>query len=196
MNLRAPALYGRAKVAAVNQIKGTGLMRLFAKWHVWLAWLAGLPILMWTVTGLVMVVKPIEEVRGNHLQVEAEQAALVLPEGGMVLPPLGDRPVKSVTTAMQGGAAVTRVAYEDGGVARFSADGEPIPALDGDQARAIVAVQIIGGDQVVSAKLFEADDVPIDFRRPVPVWQIALADGTYVYAGRDTGAIEAVRTRW
>ena len=42
-------------------------MRLFAKWHIWLAWLTGIPILKWVVTGLIMVSKPIEEVRGTHL---------------------------------------------------------------------------------------------------------------------------------
>ena len=30
-------------------------MQSLAKWHVWLGWLVGVPILMWTVTGLVMV---------------------------------------------------------------------------------------------------------------------------------------------
>ena len=44
------------------------VMQRFAKWHIWLGWLVGFPILMWTVTGLVMVIKPIEEVRGNHLR--------------------------------------------------------------------------------------------------------------------------------
>ena len=38
--------------------------------------------------------------------------------------------------------------------------------------------------------------MPFDFRRPLPVWQVALADGTHIYVGRDTGEIEAVRTRW
>ena len=36
------------------------------RWHVWLGWLVGLPMLFWTVSGLVMVAKPIEEVRGER----------------------------------------------------------------------------------------------------------------------------------
>ncbi len=40
------------------------VMQRFARWHIWLGWLVGFPILMWTVTGLVMVAKPVEEVRG------------------------------------------------------------------------------------------------------------------------------------
>ena len=44
------------------------IMRQFARWHIWLGWLVGFPILMWTVTGLWMVARPIEEVRGEHLR--------------------------------------------------------------------------------------------------------------------------------
>ena len=44
------------------------MMQRFARWHVWLGWLVGFPILMWTVTGLFMVARPIEEVRGDHLR--------------------------------------------------------------------------------------------------------------------------------
>ena len=40
-------------------------MKRLAKLHIWLGWLVGVPILMWTITGLVMVAKPIEEVRGT-----------------------------------------------------------------------------------------------------------------------------------
>ena len=34
------------------------------RWHVWLGWLIGLPIIIWTASGLLMVVQPIETVRG------------------------------------------------------------------------------------------------------------------------------------
>ena len=30
-------------------------MLQFARWHIWLGWLVGLPMLMWALTGLVMV---------------------------------------------------------------------------------------------------------------------------------------------
>ena len=59
------------------------IMRLFAKWHIWLGWLVGLPMLMWTVTGLVMIWVPIEDVRGNHLRAELPEMrteGLVLPD--------------------------------------------------------------------------------------------------------------------
>ena len=59
-----------------------------------------------------------------------------------------------------------------------------------------MAGRIIGGDKVERVTLFPADKTPFDFRRPLAVWQVALEDGTNLYVGRDTGNIEAVRTRW
>ncbi len=172
-------------------------MRRFAKWHIWLGWLVGFPVLMWTVTGLVMVAKPIEEVRGNHLRKEVPERAL--PSDTQIavsLPAESTRPVRSVTTQVERGETVTRIAYMDGSTARFRPDGSAMGPLSEVEARLIVAESIDGGDKVVSSTRFDADAVPFDFRRPMPVWQVALEDGTHVYVGADTGQIEAVRTRW
>ncbi len=152
---------------------------------------------MWTLTGLVMVAKPIEEVRGDHLRLE--QSERVLPAGpgiSVALPETGSRPVRSIATTMGRDEPVTRVDYADGTVERFSADGAPLGSLDEEQARSLVAERIRGGEAVERATLFAADEVPFDFRRPMPVWQVALEDGTHIYVGADTGEIEAVRTRW
>ena len=74
--------------------------------------------------------------------------------------------------------------------------GTPLAPLDAASARALVAQRIRGGDRVERVTLFPADRAPPDFGQPLAVWQVALADGTNVYVGRDTGTIEAVRTRW
>ena len=172
------------------------MMLRFAKWHIWLGWLVGFPILMWMVTGLFMASKPIEEVRGNHLRVSSAPTAL--PAGELARMVIGgdDLPIE-MRTRMQGNSAVTTVTYADGKVERyFAQSGEAVPPVDRTVARTLVAMQIAGGDEVESLTFFEADEVPFDFRRPMPVWQVKLADGTNVYVGRDTGEIEAVRTRW
>ena len=55
-------------------------MRTLAKWHIWLGWLVGVPIAMWLATGLFMVARPIEAVRGDHIKREVAAAeALVIP---------------------------------------------------------------------------------------------------------------------
>ena len=169
-------------------------MRTLAKWHVWLGWLVGVPIVMWLATGLLMVSRPIEEVRGEHLRRAVAQETLAIP--GSSLAGVGAGLVEMHVT-MQGGRAVAVLTGLDGSVRRVDfASGAPLPALDAAAARALVAQRIIGGDKVERVTLFPADKVPFDFRRPVAVWQVALEDGTNVYVGRDTGNIEAVRTRW
>ena len=173
------------------------VMQRFAKWHIWLGWLVGLPVLMWTVTGLIMVIKPIDEVRGNHRLVPQEEQPLPKDTNiSVTLPSESTAPVRSVTTQVERGETVTRITYMDGASERFRPDGRKMSSLSEIEARMIVEQGIVGGDQVVSATRFDADTVPFDFRRPIPVWQIALADGTHVYVGTETGTIEAVRTEW
>ena len=169
-------------------------MRTLAKWHIWLGWLVGVPIVMWLATGLFMVSRPIEEVRGEHLRGAVPPAALVLP-GSAIAAPEAD--LKEMRVTMQSGRAVAILTGLDGSMRRVDfATGAAIPALGAAEARALVATRITGGETVERVTLFPADKAPFDFRRPLAVWQVALTDGTNVYVGRDTGEIEAVRTRW
>lgn len=170
------------------------LMRTLAKWHIWLGWLVGVPIVLWLATGLFMVIKPIEEVRGNHLRKDVTEQALVLEDSA-----LADEAaqLKDMRVTMQDGRAVAILTTMDGITSRVEfATGEPIAPLDAAAARALVEQRIEGGDKVEKVTFFPAERVPFDFRRPSPVWQVALEGGTNVYVGRDTGDIEAVRTRW
>ncbi|GAB4477161.1 MAG: hypothetical protein OHK0018_07970 [Erythrobacter tepidarius] len=169
-------------------------MRTLAKWHIWLGWLVGVPIAMWLATGLFMVASPIEEVRGEHLRREVPPQALAIPGSALAG---AEANLAEMRVTMQDGRAVAILTALDGSVRRVDfATGAPLPALDAAAARALVGARIIGGDKVERVTLFPADKTPFDFRRPLAVWQVALADGTNVYVGRDTGQIEAVRTRW
>ena len=173
------------------------MMQKFAKWHIWLGWLVGVPLLMWTVTGLIMVIKPIEEVRGNHLRLDvAEQALPTNLNIAVSLPSESTAPVRSVTTQVERGETITRITYMDGTSERFRENGKKMMPLSEVEARLIVQEGIRGGDKVTGTKRFAADEVPFDFRRPIPVWLVALEDGTHVYVGTETGQIEAVRTEW
>ena len=173
-----------------------GIKRSLARWHVWLGWLIGVPLLLWTGTGLLMVSRPIEEVRGAHLRrdvahvtVDAAQLTLPKAEGfaihGLALNTDGNTP--------------SWVATGKGDELRHydALTGLPLPHVSKAQAEAIVARAIVGGDEVVSTTLFDDPKaVPLDFRRPVAVWRVVLSDGTYVYVGRHSGKVEAVRTRF
>ncbi|AKM09618.1 PepSY domain-containing protein [Croceicoccus naphthovorans] len=171
-------------------------MRLLAKLHIWLGWIIAVPLLFWTVSGLVMVAKPIEEVRGTHLiKTEAKRP---LPPGWLAAQLIEgeDRPVE-MRTRMQNNSVVTSAIYADGKIERyFARSGERVPEIDMAAARTIVAMEIEGGDRIAETKFFDAEHAPFDLRRPIPVWQVTLEDGTHVYVGRDSGQIEAVRTRF
>ena len=173
-------------------------MARYARWHIWFGWLVGVPLLLWTLSGVLMVARPIEEVRGDHLRIKPVErqalrgsvrpVSLRLPQSAQVV---------ELRTFVQRGRAVTLAVSPDGSVTRYDAEtGSPVPALDQREAREAVAAMIENGDEIVSMREFAAKEVPLDLRRPVPVWQATLADGTHVYVNRDSGEIEAVRTRW
>ena len=151
-------------------------MARFARWHIWLGWLIGVPLLLWTVSGVVMVARPIEEVRGENLRREAKPQPLP-----------GATNVTQVRTFMQRGRPVTLITRLDGSVARYDASGRPIAAVDPTEARAAVAAAIRGGDRVIAVTAYSAKAAPLDLRKPVATWQVALADGTRVYVNRDSG---------
>jgi hypothetical protein len=159
-------------------------MRRFARWHIWLGWLVAVPLLLWTLSGVAMVARPIEETRGENLR---------LPLAPQALP--GTPDTAQVRTLMQRGRSVTLVTRLDGSVHRYTAQGRALP-VDAAEARSAVAAAIKGGSDVASVRAFAADAPPLDLRKPVASWQVALADGTHVYVNRDSGEIEAVRTRW
>ena len=172
------------------------LMRRFAKWHIWLGWLVAIPLLLWTASGLLMVARPIEEVRGADLRIEAAEQAL--PVGfAPALPFLapGQPPVASYTLAMRAGQPVARIKYADGSAALFDAtSGAQLSPLSAAAAREVVLRGIVGGKNIAEVRAFAAEAAPNDFRKPIPSWQVTLKDGTHVYVGRDSGEIEALRT--
>lgn len=177
-----------------GEMKPIFSMRKLAKWHIWLGWLVGVPIAMWLATGLFMTLRPIEEVRGETLRREIAPSPLVLPGSTLASPEAG---LKEMRVVMQQGRPVAILSGLDGTTRRVDfATGTALPVLDAAAARALVAERIVGGDKVERLSLFPADKAPADFRRPLAVWQVRLADGTNVYVGRETGEIEAVRTRW
>jgi hypothetical protein len=167
-------------------------MQTLARWHIWLGWAVAIPLLLWCASGLLMVARPIEEVRGEHLRIK--RPMLTIEPGAVVLPAAFTKPAKSLTITLEPYGPVTRVELVDGGVARYDAAGLPLRDFNELAARQLVKESIVGGDKVRAVTLYPKDKVPLDFRKPMPVWQVSLEDGTHVYVGKETGRIEAVRT--
>jgi len=170
-------------------------MARYARWHIWLGWLAGVPLLLWALTGVAMVARPIEEVRGEHMRIAGTGERI--PADAQLLGKLGPHQgVVEVTQRMENGELVALFTFADGRRTRYAFARASTAEVGEAAARAIVAREIRGGDKVVRAEEFAAEQSPLDFRRPVPAWRLTLADGAYVYVGSQSGKIEAIRTRW
>ena len=164
------------------------------RWHVWLGWVVGLPFLAWTVSGLVMVAKPIEEVRGEGLI----RPAAPLPAGvSVVAPAIGPRPVASLTLEQRTEGPRWIVKYEDGGFRLADgATGRLLPSLAAQEAAAIVQARYTGKARIVAVDRIAADKPPMEFRREVEAWRVSMSDGTRFYVSAATGEVLARRTGW
>ena len=170
-------------------------MQRFARWHIWLGWLVGVPILMWTATGLLMVIKPIEEVRGEHLRKDVPAEVIPLGTELVALPPGED--VVEITQRMRDGKLEFIATMLDGRKVAYNlTDNRPAGARTDSEARAIVANRIVGGNRVEAVNAFTAEAPPFDFRRPVDGYQVVLENGARIYVEKATGDIAAVRTGW
>lgn len=168
------------------------LMQNFARWHIWLGWLVGVPILMWTATGLFMAAKPIDEVRGDHLRAPPaiiDTSELVFPNR------MGE--VRAVRLVAQPDAPAWIVTEADGGEYRYSAtDGTLIPPVIEDEARRIAAAAYAGPSTLESLAYLPADLAPRELGAKMNSWRAHYADGTDLYIHPSTGEVIAIRTGW
>jgi hypothetical protein len=167
---------------------------LLRKYHIWLGWLIGLPFLLWTVSGLIMVVKPIEEVRGEHLL----RPAPALPDGlAPAPPPIGPRAVTSLLLEPRHDGPKWVIRYADGGTRMADATtGRLLPPLGAAEATALLKSRYAGKAEVKAVERTSADNPPLDLRRPVEAWRISMSDGSRFYVSTATGEIVARRTSW
>lgn len=161
--------------------------------HLWLGWLIGIPLMFWTVSGLWMVARPIEEVRGTHLR--AEPARLIIP-ARVIAPPSGGRPMVSARLEQRPWGAQWTIDYADGGFGRFDpVTGRYLRRLTLLEARAAALAAYAGKAELGSVKFVAADRNPLELRRERPAWEADFSDGTHLYVDADSGAVLAVRTR-
>jgi hypothetical protein len=165
------------------------------RWHIWLGWLVGVPLLFWTLSGLVMVWKPIEEVRGTDLLAPPPPVSLTAPA---VLPSVvAGLPLTKVSLEQR--AAGPRWVIEvKGGPTRLAdpLTGRLLGAVSAAEASAEVLARYRGQARIDSVRRTAPDNPPLELRRPVASWQVNLSDGTRIFVAADSGAILATRTRW
>lgn len=168
------------------------LMQKFARWHIWLGWAVALPLLMWTITGLVMVARPIAEVRGESLRAKSPSADAAT----LVFPKLTGR-IEGVKLVQQPDGPVWVVTEQGGGRYRYSAkDGSIVPPVIEVEAGAIAQAAYAGDAAIESVKYVPADEAPVELRSSANSWRASFADGTHIFIDDSTGEVLALRTRW
>jgi uncharacterized iron-regulated membrane protein len=170
---------------------GQRMMRRFARWHIWLGWLVGLPILMWAVTGLVMVARPIEDVRGEHLRA----APASIDPAGLRFPANIGEPIHEARLVAQPGGPAWIVTAASGQRWRYTArTGAAAPPVVAAEARRIGEAAYAGAARFAGTTYFPAGDAPLEARSSGAVWQARFADRTHVYIDDATGEVLALRT--
>ena len=164
------------------------------RWHVWLGWVVALPILFWTVSGVIMVIRPIEVVRGTGLLSEPKPVRLTAP---VVTPSIEGVSLTSLSLEQRASGPRWVVALP-GGTTRLAdpATGALLPPLSAADAAREVTARYTGKAKVKQATRTDADNPPLDLRRPIAAWQVRMDDGTNFYVDAGSGEVVARRTRW
>ncbi len=171
-----------------------GVRASLRRYHVWLGWLVGLPFLFWTISGLVMVARPIEEVRGTALIAEPKPLALT---AGYVVPRIEGRAVAALALAPRAEGPRWVISFADGATRLADpSTGALLPPLGAADAAREVAARYTGSARIVETSRVAAGSPPLELRRAMDGWRVRMDDDTHFYVEAGSGEIIARRTRW
>lgn len=164
------------------------------RWHVWLGWIVGLPILLWIVSGLIMIARPIEVVRGTDLLREPAPMRL---SGPVVAPQLGGLRVSKLQLEQRATGPRWVVVLADG-TSRLAdpATGKLLPPVSAADAMREISALYLGKAKVADVTRTDPKKPPFELRREIATWRVAMDDDTHFYVDAATGAIVARRTGW
>jgi hypothetical protein len=154
--------------------------------HLWGGVIVGIQIILWVVSGLVMVARPMDEVRGTVLRREAP-ASLAMPAQ---LPAL--KGVERLELGQLLGRPVWKLTDGQGKRLLDAASGQPIAITAGEAEAVARAGTMMSGPAVVTPVTPAAP--ASDWREPNG-WRVAFGDDTRVYVTTQ-GEIGAIRTPW
>ena len=164
------------------------------RWHTWLGWIVGLPILFWIVSGLVMVVKPIEEVRGEHLMHDMQPIRLTAP---LIPPAVQGVPITALGLEQRAAGPRWVIMLPDGSHRQADpATGVLLPPVSATDAMREVTARYTGNAKVKSVERTDPRHPPMDLRKSIAAWRVAMDDGTHFYVDAGSGAVVARRTGW
>ena len=151
----------------------------------------GLQIILWFGSGFFMTLFPIEQVRGNHMLQSLATPAQIATIDLEAISKSHSGDIETLEAANIAGRLVVSV----NGDAHYSADGSALAPLQEDAVRTVARAAYAGVGELGSLALL--DEVPLDYRGAVPVWQAKFEDAaaTRLYIAPDTGEVLRVRTR-
>ena len=74
------------------------------------------------------------------------------------------------------------------------ATGRVLPLMSAPEAVAEVQSRYQGEASVAAVDRISAEDPPVELRRPIAAWRVAMSDGTHFYVNAATGEIAARRS--
>jgi len=171
-----------------------GVRRTLRRWHIWLGWLVAIPFLLWTLSGVIMVWKPIEEVRGEHLLRKPGPMRFTAP---VVPPAVAGVPLSALSLEQRAAGARWVIKLPDG-TTRIAdpSSGALLPSLSAADAAQEVMSRYTGDAKLESVVRTDPMNPPLELRHPVSTWRVSLDDGTNFYVDAGSGMIHAKRTRW
>jgi hypothetical protein len=167
--------------------------RTLLRWHIWLGWLIGVPLILWTASGLFMAARPIDDVRGTQLSREPLPLAVTAPAA----PKLTGLDVEKLILEQRTDGPVWIIQYINGDSRRARvSDGTLLPAITVNEAAGLAKSYYQGAAKPIAFKRFTADKAPLDLRKDQPSWRVTYDDGTHLYLHADSGSKLAIRTRY
>lgn len=178
------------------------MLKLARTLHNWLGLLLVLQITFWFLSGLVMAVMPIEQVRGEHLQHHIDtawQQATVSPQQVLQQHSNGAVIRLSQRITLSGDKLYAAPVYQiDDNDQRFRYDatsGDLLAMLSGADIRTLAKAQYAGAGQITEVSLLE--QAPQEVRHlPLPLWQVQFDDEEHsrLYLDPASGVVLRVRT--
>lgn len=154
------------------------LHKFMASTHKWVGLLVGIQVVLWVSGGVVMSWFPIEEVRGEHKIAKQVSVAIAPSESILTFDAFQKatgQPLKQLTLDTLLGQPVAKVVTLDGArEIRDAITGELFTPISAAMAQQIAEADYAPDYPVQSVS--ELIENTIDYRGPLPVWQINFAD--------------------
>lgn len=166
------------------------------KAHQWLAWIIGIQIILWFLSGFVMSWFDIEKVRGEHiLKANDATAAIDVTSALAAYSAISDSTVLGIQTVMLKGEPHLLVQGPSSKHLFDPTTQQIVSPLSSALASEIVQHRLVNPTPIAEVSLMEA--LPGEVRgRKAPLWQVALDDeeNTRIYLSPQTGQVVATRT--